>query len=138
MQNPSPKKRDLSLLRFAPTTRLSLRRGAAYPKGKARHALLLPLLGTTQTARDDRWRNRFASIPELVASAAGKYAAAVGHRRALAKLAAQMIRDRRPAAELRAAVLAAAEARRIEGTRAESTMPWAAGRELTHRRVAHG
>ena len=96
------------------------------------------MLAHADAARDDRWRDRFASIPELVATAAGKYAEAAGHRRALAKLAGRMIRNRRASAEMRAHVLAEAETRGIDAERAESILEWAVKRELACRGAAGG
>jgi len=95
------------------------------------------MLAHPEAARDDRWRDRFASIPELVASAAGKYAGGAAQRGILAKLAGRLIRERRPAAEVRATVLAEAETRGIEAGRAEEILHWVAQRELDRRGMAH-
>ena len=96
------------------------------------------MLAHSESARDDRWRDRFGSIPELVGSAAEKYAEAAEHRRALARLAGRMIRQRCPSAEMRAAVLAEAETRGIEPERAERILEWAVRRELVNREAARG
>ncbi len=95
------------------------------------------MLAHPDAARDGRWQDRFASIGDLVASAAGKYADAQGHRRALAKLAGRMFRNRRPSAEVHAAVLAEAAARGIEPDRAEAIARWVAEREIERRGMAH-
>jgi len=91
-----------------------------------------------EAARDDRWRDRFSSIPDLVASATGKYAEAAGHRRSLAKLAGRLYRDRHSSADVRAAVLCEAAARGVEAERAEDIARWVAEREIERRTAAHG
>jgi hypothetical protein len=96
------------------------------------------MLAQPQAARDDRWRDRFESIGGLVASAAGKYAETAEHRRALAKLAGRLLRDRRPSAEMRAAVLAEAAARGIEPERAEAIARWVVEREIERRGATRG
>lgn len=96
------------------------------------------MLAHAEAARDDRWRDRFGSIPELVASAAGKYAEAAAHRRALAKLAGRMIRDRRPSAEMRAALRAEAITRGVDPAQADSILEWAVQRELVNRGASRG
>ena len=96
------------------------------------------MLSRSETVRDDRWWDRFGSISELVASAAEKYAASTGHRRTLAKLAGRLIRNRRPAAEMRATVLTEAAALGVEAAEAQSVLIWVAERELARRVAAHG
>jgi hypothetical protein len=96
------------------------------------------MLAHPKAAQNDRWRDRFDSIPELVASAAAKFAETAEHRRALARLAGRMIRNRRPSAEMRAAMLAEAETRGIAAERAESILEWAVKRELARREAARG
>ena len=96
------------------------------------------MLAHPEAVRDDRWRDRFASVAGLVASAAAKYAEAAGHRRALAKLAGRMIRNRRPSAEMRAAMRAEAETRGIDAEQAEHILQWAVKRELARREAARG
>jgi hypothetical protein len=83
--------------------------------------------------RDARWCDRFDSVPELVASAAAKYAEQTQHRRALASLAGRMIRARHPSTNVLAAVLAEAATRGIAADRAKSICEWAAERELGQR-----
>ena len=96
------------------------------------------MLAFPDAARDDRWRDRFASIGELATSAAKKFHDPEGHGRMLAKLAGRMLRDRRPSDEVRAAVLAEAATRGIETDRAEGIVTWAARREIERRGLAHG
>ncbi len=91
------------------------------------------MLACPEAARDARWHDRFASIPDLVASAAGKYAAAAGQRRALAGLACRLLRNRLPVAAVRESVMNEAEACGIEAARAERILVWAAERELARR-----
>jgi len=95
------------------------------------------LLACPEAARDARWQDRFASIPDLVASAAAKYAASAGQRRTLASLACRLLRHRLPAAAVREAVLSEAEAHGIDAVRAEGILAWAAAQELARREVPH-
>ena len=96
------------------------------------------MLAHPEAARDDRWRDRFASVDELAASAARKFNDPEGHGRTLAKLVGRMLRDRRPSDEVRAAVLAEAAARGIEAERADGIARWVAQREIERRGQAHG
>jgi hypothetical protein len=96
------------------------------------------MLAHPEAARDERWRDRLASIPNLVASAASKYAEAAAHRRALAKLAGRLLRERRPSDEVHTAVLAEAAALGIEAERAEGIARWVAEREIERRGQPHG
>ena len=96
------------------------------------------MLAYPDAARDDRWRDRFASISELATSAARKFQDPEGHGRMLAKLAGRMLRDRHPSAEVRAAVAAEAAARGVEPERAEGIVRWVTQREIEQRRQAHG
>ena len=96
------------------------------------------MLAHPEAARDDRWCDRFASIGELVASAARKFNDPEGHARNLAKLAGRMLRERRPSDEVRAAVLAEAAARGIEADRAEGIVQWVARCEVERRGLTHG
>ena len=96
------------------------------------------MLAHPETARDDRWHDRYASIDELTASAARKFKDPDGHCRTLAKLAGRMLRDRRPSAEVRAAVLAEAAARGMDAERAEGIARWVAEREIERRGQTHG
>lgn len=96
------------------------------------------MLAHPEAARDNRWHDRFASIGELATSAARKFNDPEGHGRALAKLVGRMLRDRRPSAEVRAAVLAEAVALGIDAERAEGIARWVAEREIERRGAAHG
>jgi hypothetical protein len=71
------------------------------------HGFMLSHLPET---RDDRWRDRLASIPAIVRSAAGKFAPEAQRRKALAKFTHRLVR--RPTttgAEIKSAILAEAE-----------------------------
>lgn len=91
------------------------------------------MLSWPEGARDERWLDRYYSIPELVASAANKYQANPANRKSLVRLACRLIGDRCPGAEVRAAVLKQAEAVGISGKDAEGIIQWAARKELAHR-----
>jgi len=95
------------------------------------------MLAHPELARDDRWHDRFASIGGLAASAARKFHDPEGHGRALAKLAGQLLRERRPSDEVRATVLVEAAARGIDAVRAEGIARWVAAREIERREASH-
>jgi len=92
------------------------------------------MLSFPDPARDERWRDRFASIDAIVASATQKYATPADHRREIARLAGRLIHGRRPAEEVRAAIRADAATRGIDPMRAESIAAWVAQQELDRRR----
>jgi hypothetical protein len=70
------------------------------------------MLSHPEHARDDRWTDRYYSINALVQSAADKYGGEqVEHRRAIARLVHRLAEERRPCAEIHAAVLIEAESR---------------------------
>jgi hypothetical protein len=99
------------------------------------------MLAYPEQARDHRWRLRFGEIGRLVHSARVKYAEPAAerreHRRAIAALTGRMIRQRAPAAEIRAAVAAEAEQRGVPADDAEQIRLWIAERELQNRRAEH-
>jgi hypothetical protein len=72
------------------------------------------LLSHPEPARDARWRDRYRSIPGLVRSAQSKYSGGVEARRAVARITHRLARYRRPAEEIRAAVLREAEQRALD------------------------
>jgi hypothetical protein len=69
------------------------------------------MLSHAEPARDARWHNRYQSIGSIVKSAQAKYGGGVEGRRAIARITHRMARRRRPAAEIRDAVLHEAEQR---------------------------
>lgn len=70
------------------------------------------MLATPENARDQRWRDRYRSIPALVASAGDKFAPEAARRRAIARLTHDLVRQRCGGDEIKAAILA--EAGRLE------------------------
>ncbi len=96
------------------------------------------MLAHPEAARDDRWRDRFQSIGDLVQSAVGKYAAAREHRRELARMAARLLRDGADPGDVLAAVVGEAGARGIAGDQAEGIVRWCAEREIERREAPHG
>jgi hypothetical protein len=96
------------------------------------------MLAHDEATRDARWRDRFASIGELIAGAVRKFADETApDRRALAKLALRLFREGRSLASVRATVLAEAECRAIAGVRAEQIVAWAAERSIQRRGLAN-
>jgi hypothetical protein len=88
--------------------------------------------------RDERWLDRYYSIAELVASASRKYRGETSEKRkALARLACSMIRERRPGDEVRAAVTAEAATRGVDAAAAGEIIAWAAKQERSRREGAH-
>ena len=88
--------------------------------------------------RDERWLDRYYSIPELVASALRKYRGeATAKRKPLARLACRLIRERRPGEEVRAAVTAEAAALGIDAVSVKEIIAWAAKQEMTRREAPH-
>jgi hypothetical protein len=76
-------------------------------------------------ARDLRWRNRYASIPSLVASAEAKYRDdTAGARREVARLIARMVREHRRPEEIRAAAFNEAERHNLPRKVAEDIAAW--------------
>jgi hypothetical protein len=76
------------------------------------------MLATPETARDQRWRDRYRSIPALVASAAEKFAPEAARRRAVARLTHDLVRNHRSGEEIKSAVLAEAARLDIDPSRA--------------------
>ena len=71
------------------------------------------MLSHSEAARDARWHERYRSIDGIVKSAHRKYGSGVEGRRAIARITYRMVRQRRPADDIRAAVLSEAEQRGI-------------------------
>jgi hypothetical protein len=68
------------------------------------------MLSHPEVARDERWHARVASVPDLVESAIGKFVnEQMDARRAVARLTWQMAEARRPAPEIKDALLAEAK-----------------------------
>ncbi|WP_372620866.1 hypothetical protein [Falsiroseomonas sp.] len=91
------------------------------------------MLACPEAARDDRWRDRYASIDDLVRSAVTKYAAGAEHRRALARLAGRRLRDGIDPEDVLAEAMAEAEARGIATETAGRIVRWCAEQELARR-----
>lgn len=92
------------------------------------------MLSHPECARDERWFDRYYSIPDLVASAFRKYRAGGAEQsRSVASVAFRLLRERRPSAEVQAAALAQAEAVGLPRTEAERIVEWAAWQELARR-----
>ena len=88
--------------------------------------------------RDERWLDRYYSIAELVASASRKYRGEISEKRkTLARLACSLIRERRPAGEIRGAVAAQAVALGIDAATAIGITAWASRQEVARREGAH-
>jgi hypothetical protein len=89
-------------------------------------------------ARDDRWRDRYRSIPALVFSAAQKYRGDTAEgRRAVARLIADMHRRRVPAAEIREAATKEAERHGLPAAVAHDIAAWLNRRERARLGGAH-
>jgi hypothetical protein len=76
------------------------------------------MLSHPENARDARWHDRCRSIGGIVVSANSKFAAAAAARRAIARVTHDLARRRRPADEIRSAVIAEAERRNLSSERA--------------------
>jgi len=76
------------------------------------------MLAKPDVQHDERWRDRYDSIPSLVASAAQKYVAEAEHRRAIARVVHDLVRRRRPGEEIKSAVLTEAARRNFGAERA--------------------
>jgi hypothetical protein len=76
------------------------------------------MLSHAEPARDARWHDRYRSIGGLVRSAQGKYGSGVEGRRAIARITHRLARQRRPADDIRDAVLQEAEQRGFSPDRA--------------------
>lgn len=101
--------------------------GRGIPTETVEELLRGVMLSHEASSRDERWRDRYNSIPDLVASAANKFRKknAEGWR-ALAGLACRMIREARPAAEIRAAVAAEASTYEFDSIAVSQILAWAA------------
>jgi hypothetical protein len=96
------------------------------------------MLSHPDGARDERWLDRYDSIGELVTSAARKYRAESDERKKpIIRLACRLIRERKPAAEVRAAVYEAAARVGVEASTAAAIIAWAARTELARREQSH-
>jgi hypothetical protein len=95
------------------------------------------MLACPEAARDDRWRDRFASIGAVVKSAVEKYAAAAGHRRAVCRLAGRRFREGVDPDDVLAEALAEAAARGIAPEVARRLVRWCAEREVARRETCH-
>lgn len=88
--------------------------------------------------RDERWFDRYYSIPELVASALQKYRADDQEKRkSVVALACDLTKQRRLSTEIRTEVYAKAEASGISRQAADSIIAWAARKELARRGVTN-
>lgn len=67
------------------------------------------MLAHPENERDVRWRDRYRQVPELVRSAAQKFALEAEKRRAIAALTHKLMRQRRDGPQIKAAILAEAE-----------------------------
>jgi hypothetical protein len=95
------------------------------------------MLAQPEAARDARWHDRFASIAELVRTAAGKYAAGAEHRRQLHRLAARLFFDGLDPDEVATEVLTEAAARGVPEHHANTILHTCAEREVLRREAAH-
>ena len=96
------------------------------------------MLAQPEPARDERWQDRFESIPGLVRSAADKFAAPQEHRRKLARMAGQRLRCGDDPAEVLAAVVAEGRALGVPEDAAGRVVAWVAAREVERRERRHG
>jgi hypothetical protein len=96
------------------------------------------MLAQPQPARDERWRERFESIPDLVRSGADKFAAPQEHRRRLARIAGRRLRCGDDPAEVLAAVLAEGRTLGVPEDAAGRVVAWVAAREVERRERRHG
>lgn len=89
------------------------------------------MLSHPEGARDERWLDRYYSIPELVASALKKYRdEQAAKQRPLFRLARQLVREDRPPEEVRARVAAEAAARGFGADVAARSIAWASKLEI--------
>lgn len=95
------------------------------------------MLAQPVTARDERWQDRFASIADIVQSAATKYAAGAEHRRQLHRLAARLFFDGLDPDEVASEVLTEAAARGVPEHHANAILHTCAEREVLRREAAH-
>jgi hypothetical protein len=71
------------------------------------------MLSHLDAGRDARWLDRYRSIPGIIKSAQAKYGGGMEERRAIARITHRLVRRRRPADEIRDAVIREAEQRGI-------------------------
>jgi|GEM_PF-5427797 len=96
------------------------------------------MLAQPEASRDERWRERFESVPGLVQSAANKYAAPQEHRRSLARTAGQRLRAGDDPVAVLASALAEGAALGVPADAAERIVHWVASREAERREQRHG
>jgi hypothetical protein len=81
--------------------------------------------------RDERWLDRYYSIPDLVASAVRKYRGeASAKRKPVARLARRLVHEGRPPEEIRAAVADQAAALGLQPSTATEIIAWAVRMEI--------
>jgi len=95
------------------------------------------MLAHPEATRDERWRERFESVPGLVQSAANKYAAPQEHRRSLARTAGQRLRAGDDPAAVLASALAEGAALGVPADATERIVHWIAAREVERRGLRH-
>lgn len=96
------------------------------------------MLAQPEAAPEERWRHRFESIPDLVRSAADKFAAPQEHRHKLARMAGKMLRSGDDPAAVLAAVMAEGGALGVPEDAARRVVEWVAAREVERRGLRHG
>lgn len=102
-----------------------------------RDILLGLMLSHPEPSRDDRWRERVASIPGIVRSAAAKFEGPAEARRAIARQAGRRLRDGADFQQVMEEARAFAEQQGMGGEQAARIVRWIAKQELA-RRAAHG
>ncbi|HEV7267245.1 MAG TPA: hypothetical protein VGN83_20370 [Falsiroseomonas sp.] len=107
--------------------------GRGIPAAATADCLKGLMLACPEAARDARWSDRYASIDELVRSAATKYAASAEHRRELARLVGRRRYDGIDPDDVMAEADAEAAARGITADIARRIVRWCTERELARR-----
>lgn len=111
--------------------------GRNIPAATVEELLREIMLSHDHGLRDERWLDRYYSIPELVASALRKYRGETSaKRRPVARLARRLVHEGRPPEEIRAAVTAEAVALGFEANVATEIIKWAVRMETERMEAA--
>jgi hypothetical protein len=115
--------------------------GRNAPRDITREILRGAMLAIPEDRHDGRWKARFDEIERLIDGAVTKYADPAEKRRnnnrTIARLASNMIRNRRHPDDIRAAVSAEADKIGMPRVEAIRVMDWVANQELDRRRAAY-
>lgn len=112
--------------------------GRSIPPDTVEEMLRGMMLSQPEGARDERWLDRYYSIPALVGSAFRKYRGDdAAKRKPVVALAFRLLRERRPSAEVEAAVIREGAENGIPADTATRIAEWCAKRELERRGAAH-